>query len=85
MVPESYGSGVVVDADQGLVLTMAHLVHNAAKIYVRLPGGHGNWADIHAADPRSGLAVLKLLDMVPDPRLKAIPLGDGSHLPRGGS
>ncbi len=83
VVPESYGSGVVVDADEGLVLTMAHVVHNATKIYVRLPGGRGSWADVHAADPRSDLAVLKLLDMIPDLHLKALPLGDGSHLRKG--
>ena len=80
VIPESFGSGVVVDAEQGLVLTMAHVVRNATKVYVRLPGG-GSWADIHAADPRSDLAVLRLLDPVKG--LKAIQLGDGSHLKKG--
>ena len=75
-VPESFGSGVVLDADHALVLTMAHVVRNATKIYVRLPGGRGRWADVHAADPRSDLAVLRLLD--PPPGLKAIPRGDGA-------
>ena len=72
VVPESYGSGVVVDADAGLVLTMAHVVHNATKVYVRLPGGRGSWADIHAADPRSDLAVLKLID--PPAGLRGAPI-----------
>ncbi len=76
VVPESYGSGVVVDADAGLVLTMAHVVHNATKVYVRLPGGRGSWADIHAADPRSDLAVLKLID--PPAGLHALQFGDGA-------
>src|SRR5207249_3082413 len=61
VVPESYGSGIVVDRT-GLVLTCAHVVRNATRVYVRVPGGRGSWADIHAADPRSDLAVLKLLD-----------------------
>src|SRR5262249_9397236 len=61
-VPESYGSGVILS--DSLVLTNAHVVKNATKIYVRLPGGgrRGSWANIHASDPRSDLAVLKLLD-----------------------
>jgi serine protease Do len=81
IVPESYGSGVVLDDKEGLVLTLAHVVRKAAKIYVRLPGNRGSWADIHAADPRSDLAVLRLLDPVPN--LKALKLGDGSKLRKG--
>jgi serine protease Do len=77
-VPESYGSGVVLDDKKGLILTLAHVVRNATKIYVRLPGGRGSWADIHASDPRSDLAVLRLIDRVPN--LKALKLGDGSKL-----
>jgi serine protease Do len=73
-VPESYGSGVVLDARLGLVLTNAHVVRNATKLFVRLPGGAGCWADIHASDPRSDLAVLRLLD--PPTGLKALPLID---------
>jgi serine protease Do len=60
-VPESYGSGVVISA-QGLVLSNFHVVRDAAKIYVRLPGGKGSYANIHAGDGRSDLAVLRLLD-----------------------
>jgi serine protease Do len=81
VIPESFGSGVVIDGESGLVLTMAHVIHDAVKIYVRLPGGRGSWADIHASDPRSDLAVLRLLD--PPPGLKAIKRGDGSHLRKG--
>ena len=81
VIPESFGSGVVIDADGGLVLTMAHVIHDATKIYVRLPGGKGSWADVHAADPRADLAVLRLLD--PPVGLKAVKLGDGSHLRKG--
>jgi S1-C subfamily serine protease len=80
-VPESYGSGVVIDEREGLVLTLAHVVRKAVKIYVRLPGGRGSWADIHALDPRSDLAVLRLIDRVPN--LKALKLGDGDKLRKG--
>jgi serine protease Do len=76
-VPESYGSGFVVDR-VGLVLTNAHVVKNATKIFVRLPGRRGSWADIHASDPRSDLAVLRLLD--PPADLRALALGDGGRV-----
>ena len=65
--PEAYGSGIVLDAF-GLLLTNAHVVRGATKIYVRLPGHRGSYADIYASDPRSDLAVLKLID--PPPNLK---------------
>lgn len=80
-VPESYGSGVLLDEEKGLILTFAHVIRNATKIYVRLPGGRGSWADIHASDPRSDLAVLRLID--PIPNLKALKLGDGGKLRKG--
>jgi serine protease Do len=79
-IPESYGSGVVID-ESGLVLTNAHVVSKATKVFVRLSGGRSSWADIHALDPRSDLAVLRLLDPTRD--LKAIKIGDGARLRKG--
>src|SRR5262249_44195655 len=64
-----------------LVLTNAHVVQKATKIFVRLPGGRGSWANIHASDPRSDLAVLQLIR--PPEGLKAIRIGDGSKLRKG--
>lgn len=80
-VPESFGSGVVVDA-RGLILTNYHVVREATKIFVRLPGQKGSYADIHAADPRSDLAVLRLLSARGLP-LPALALGDGGKAERG--
>jgi serine protease Do len=79
-VPESFASGVVVD-DKGLVLVPYHAVFGATRILVRLPGNKHSYADIHAADPRSDLAVLRLLDGKLAPR--AVRLGDGGKLDRG--
>ncbi|MBV9126391.1 MAG: trypsin-like peptidase domain-containing protein [Planctomycetes bacterium] len=80
-VPESYGSGVVVEKS-GLILTNYHVVRDAKKVYVRLPGGQGSYANIRAADPRSDLAILELLDTSLQP-LPAIRLGDGGHVRKG--
>jgi serine protease Do len=78
--PESYGSGVVLDR-AGLILTNAHVVLGATKVYVRLPGGAGSYADIHALDARSDLAVLRLIDRLPG--LRPLSLGDGDKVQKG--
>jgi len=80
VVPESFGSGVVVDP-KGLVLTNYHVVRGATKVFVRLQGGAGSYADIHAADWRSDLAVLRLLD--PPPNLTTVRFGNGGKVERG--
>lgn len=79
-LPESYGSGIVLDRS-GLVLTNAHVVRDATRLYVRLTEGRGSWADIHASDPRSDLAVLRLLD--PPVDLEPLPLGDAGKVRTG--
>jgi S1-C subfamily serine protease len=81
LVPESYGSGIVIDPN-GLVLTCYHVVRDATKVYVRLPGGKGAYAEIHAGDPRSDLAVLAVQDKKLLP-LKALKLGDGGGVRKG--
>jgi serine protease Do len=68
-----YACGVVIDPT-GLVLTPYHVVEGATKVYVHLPGRVGSYADIHAADARHDLAVLKLID--PPPKLTAIKFAD---------
>jgi serine protease Do len=79
-VPDSYGTGVVVG--HGLVLTNQHVVRDATKIYVRLPGMHnGSYANIRASDERSDLAVLELLK--PPPGMKALPKGNGDDVKKG--
>ncbi len=78
--PESYGSGVVIH-EKGLILTNYHVVRGAKKIYVRLPGGIGSYADILAADGRSDLAILKMIQI--PPQLPVIPFGDGDKLHKG--
>lgn len=79
-VPEAYGSGVVID-ESGLILTTYHVIERAKKVYVRLPGTKGSYADIVAADSRADLAVLKMI--VPPPGLKPVKFGDGGKARKG--
>jgi serine protease Do len=89
-VPEAFGSGVVIEPPKeggdgrGLILTNYHVIANATKIYVRLPGGasRGSYADILAADQRADLAVLKLIHRI-DGGVKPILLGDGGKVRKG--
>lgn len=69
-----FGSGVVLDEKQGLILTPYHLIDGARKIYVRGSNGKGSYADIHAADAKSDLAVLKLIE--PSLGLKAVKIAE---------
>jgi serine protease Do len=68
------GSGVVLNPSNGTIVTCYHLIESAKKIYVRMPGGGGSYADIVAGDSRSDLAVLRIHN--PSPKLKAVKLGE---------
>ncbi len=73
-VPDhGYACGVVIDPS-GLVLTPYHVVEGATKVFVHLPGRVGSYADVHAADARHDLAVLKLI--APPQGLTAIKFAD---------
>jgi len=85
VVPDAYGSGVVIDPS-GLVLTNYHVVKDATKVFVRVPNKGGWYADIYAADERSDLALLKLIEMPEGPRLRPLPtlaMGDAGKLKKG--
>jgi len=58
-IPDSFGTGIVIDP-AGLILTTWHVVRDATRVYIRMPSGQGSYADIHAADMRADLAVLRL-------------------------
>jgi S1-C subfamily serine protease len=82
-VPESYGSGVVIDDQRGLILTNYHVIRGATRprqCFVRLPGNKSSYVEVYAADPRSDLAVLRLTNRL---ALQAIKLGDGDNVRKG--
>jgi len=86
-----YGAGVVLDDKAGLILTPYHLIEGARKVFVRGSNGKGSYADIHAADAKSDLAVLKLITpslglkavKVAEVRLIATPDGEKPNLKKG--
>ena len=57
---QSLGSGVIVDAVNGLVLTNAHVIDNAQKITVNLLDGREFKAEVVGSDPETDIAVIKI-------------------------
>ena len=54
------GSGLVIDAAKGLVLTNHHVIDGAAKVVVVLSGGKERPVSTIRRDPKSDLAVLSI-------------------------
>src|SRR5690349_6924426 len=57
---QSAGSGVIFDAQNGYIVTNAHVIENASEITVTLQDGHDLKADIVGTDTASDVAVLKV-------------------------
>jgi serine protease Do len=74
---EGLGSGVVVTAD-GLVLTNNHVVENSSSLFVTLADGRTLDAEVVGTDPKSDLAVIRLLGKPRD--LHPLDLGDSSRI-----
>ena len=75
---QSLGSGVIVDADKGYILTNNHVVENADKITVTLMDNRSFDAEVVGKDPDTDVAVLKLKGKFDN--LTPISLGDSGKL-----
>jgi Do/DeqQ family serine protease len=73
---QSAGSGVIVDAKDGYIVTNRHVIENASEITVTLLDDRRFQAKVVGSDEGTDLAVLK----VDQPHLKEMPLGDSSRL-----
>lgn len=71
------GSGVVIDAAKGYVVTNNHVVDNATKIQVQLSDGRKYDAKMIGKDPRSDIALIQLIDAK---NLTAIKVADSDNL-----
>ncbi|MFD0738868.1 Do family serine endopeptidase [Lysobacter koreensis] len=75
-INESLGSGVIVDAGKGLVLTNHHVIEGADEVSVTLADGRTLKADFVGSDPDTDIAVMKIAAQ----GLSALPLADSSKL-----
>lgn len=57
---QSLGSGVIVDADEGLILTNHHVIENASEITVTLTDGRELSARKVGSDPLADVAVIQI-------------------------
>ncbi len=73
---QSVGSGVVVDAQRGYVITNHHVIDGAEKITVTLSNGRQLTAKVIGSDPESDVAVIQ----IPGGNLTALPLADSQRL-----
>ncbi len=73
---QSLGSGVIVDAERGLILTNYHVIANATRIMVFLHDGRVLEAELAGVDPETDVAVLR----VQDTELQALPLSASENL-----
>jgi serine protease Do/serine protease DegQ len=69
---QSAGSGVIVDAKQGYIVTNAHVIENATEITVTLLDNRSLTAKVVGKDEGSDVAVLQ----VPATNLTALPIAD---------
>jgi serine protease Do/serine protease DegQ len=72
----SAGSGVVVDAKNGYIVTNRHVIENASEITVTLLDNRHFQAKVVGSDEGTDLAVLKAAEA----HLTEMPLGDSSRL-----
>lgn len=70
------GSGVIIHAQRGHILTNSHVIESADNILVTLNDGRKYQAQIVGVDPRADLAVLQ----IPPERLVAMPFGNSERL-----
>ena len=75
-INESLGSGVIVDAARGLILTNHHVIEGADEVSVTLADGRTLKADFVGSDPDTDIAVMRITA----PDLSALALADSSAL-----
>ena len=75
-VRQGIGSGIIVDAQNGYVLTNRHVVHGAQEAEVILADGRMLQAEWARTDPATDLAIVKIQPT----RLVSAPLGDSAQV-----
>lgn len=73
---QALGSGVIVDASNGFIITNNHVIQDADEISIILIDEREFEAEVIGADPKSDIAILK----IEAENLSAVGLGDSDNL-----
>ncbi len=73
---QSIGSGVIVDPQEGIIITNDHVIRNATVITVTLNDGRRLKAKLVGGDSETDVAVLK----IDAKNLKSLPIGDSDKI-----
>jgi serine protease Do/serine protease DegQ len=73
------GSGVIVDADKGYILTNHHVIDKAEIIHVTLHDGRKHQAKLVGTDDETDIAVIQ----IKADNLKALPMADSKKIASG--
>lgn len=71
---QGLGSGMIIDANKGYILTNNHVVAEADEINVTLSDGRTLEAEIVGTDPQTDIGIIKIKDVPND--LSAVTIGD---------
>ena len=77
---QSLGSGFVIDAEEGIIITNNHVIAEADEVVANFNDGSSLDAEIIGRDPQTDLAVLKVDPSEKD--LQAVPFGDSDAMRR---
>lgn len=75
-INESLGSGVIIDAQRGYVITNHHVIEGADAVSITLSDGRTLAAEFLGSDADTDIALMK----IPAQNLSALPLGDSGAL-----
>ncbi len=73
---QSAGSGVIVDAQNGIVMTNSHVIDGADEVQISLADGRTFTAEVKGSDPELDIAILQ----IDAEDLSQVPLGDSRVL-----
>ncbi|MCK4707933.1 MAG: trypsin-like peptidase domain-containing protein, partial [Gammaproteobacteria bacterium] len=74
--PQSLGTGVIIDAAKGFIITNHHVIEDADKIHITLNDGREVVAELIGSDAEVDVALLKIKER----NLKEIKMTDSSRL-----
>lgn len=73
----SAGSGVIVDAENGYILTNHHVIENADEIEITLSDNRSLKAEVVGSDPGTDIAVIRVAET---DKLAKMPLGNSENI-----